>query len=248
MRRCKPCWEKHINRNIATCVANPKEQRNLARAMRPDKRPRERSNTTKSRKKIVKCKWCGATTHKTKRSKQCPYNGSTLTSPPSVLAETDVESGSTTPDAALAETDVESGRTTPDEEGSETTPVGSPTALFHTGDTVLSLWSRRKWITAHVTGFAAGKYSVYFPDSGIVRNAVPPEKVKEYKVSRNGLPVSRRGGMINKTFYDDGVGNKDEPRRFLFRRVFGWFTELTAMSMFVLGHLIVGTKMLYQIV
>ena len=200
MRRCKPCWQTYVNGNIANCVVNPKEQRNLARAMGGSKRPRERSQsngTTNSRKKIVKCKWCGSTSHKTRRSKECPYNGTTLTSPPSTE----------TPgvDPPTAETD-----------GVDPSPAETETAValpkFHTGDTVLSLWSRRKWIVAHVTGFSAGKYSVYFPDSGIVRNAVPPEKVKEYKVSRNGLPVPRRGDMINKTFYDDGVGNKDEAR------------------------------------
>ena len=49
---------------------------------------------------------------------------------------------------------------------------------------------------------------MYFPDDAKVKLGVDPKKVKACPVSR-GLPVPKRGDMINKVFYDDGIGKND---------------------------------------
>ena len=66
-------------------------------------------------------------------------------------------------------------------------------------------WARRQWFRAHITGHKGGKYDLYFPGDGKVKSEVDPKKVKACPASR-GLPVRKRGDMIGKVLYDDGIG------------------------------------------
>ena len=74
------------------------------------------------------------------------------------------------------------------------------------------MWSRRKWFLAHVTAVNMGKYDLYFPECGSVKLGWDPKKVKACPSVRDGLPIPRRGDMISKVFYDDGIGKTDRDR------------------------------------
>ena len=137
-----------------------------------------------------KCKWCGSNSHKTKRSKKCPFFGSKVPTPPPAETTDDA------PTPPAEKTDA------------PTVQVADTPIQYNIGDTVLAMWSRRKWFLAHVTAIKDRKYDLYFPDDAKVKLGVDPKRVKACPVSR-GLPVRKRGDMINKVFYDDGIGKKD---------------------------------------
>ena len=177
--------------DVVPLLVEGKEKTNLTTAMSGKRKTKgTTASNPKKRKKLEKCKWCGATSHKTKRSNKCPFHGSTLTSPPTATAQPApiVDNGSPESSAATAQ------------------------PFFNIGDTVLAMWSRRKWFLAHVTAVNMGKYDLYFPECGSVKLGWDPKKVKACPGVRDGLPIPRRGDMIIKVFYDDGIGKTDRDR------------------------------------
>ena len=140
-----------------------------------------------------------------------------MTSPPNPLAADDDNVSSESPVAgAAAVNDIGSESPAAGAEsrvGSPESPAAgteSP-AVFDIGDSVLAEWSPRKWFLAHVTAINMGAYDLYFQDCGNVKLAWAPKKIKPCPVSKDGLPVPRRGDFINKVFFDDGVGVDDHP-------------------------------------
>ena len=202
--RCKECYKKYIGTKVAPLVIEGAETRKLEKAlMAPEKKKKTKAKTVKCKKKktkpkTVKCKWCGSNTHKTKRSKKCPFFGSKVPAPPA--EQTDA------PTPPAKKTDAP----TPPAEQTDapTVQVADTPVQYNIGDTVLAMWSRRKWFLAHVTAIKERKYDLYFPEDGKVKLGVDQKKLKACPVSR-GLPVRKRGDMINKLFYDDGMGKND---------------------------------------
>ncbi len=205
--RCKSCYKKYMNEKVVPLLMDGKEKENLNRALTSPTSKRKKKSSARKRRTIVKCKWCGSKSHKTKRSKKCPYFGSTDDSPP-VAKVDDAPPAAKADDAPpVAKAD----DAPPTTESDDTPPVAEicdSRPLFNIGDTVLAMWSRRQWFLAHITGIKGGKYNLYFPDDAKVKSGVDPQRVKACPVSR-GLPVRKRGDMINKVFYDDGIGKTD---------------------------------------
>jgi hypothetical protein len=198
-----------------------KDKKNIETAMRsPTKRQRQESNSCsrKKKKSTRTCKWCGATSHKTKRSKKCPFfgkNDAQLAT--TVAAVVDDNSNEQSPIPVATTTAVvgdNSNEQSP-------IPVATTTAVatatsdepavtsdepdVTVGSNVLGMWSRNKWFLAHVTKIDhRGHVDLYFPDDGKVKLGLHPRKIKSCPLSKDGIPVHKRGDLIKKVFYDDG--------------------------------------------
>ena len=189
--RCKACWTKFMQQDVAELVANDQERENMLCVVTGSKKRKvtQKKKTRRKRARITRCKWCNSTTHKTKRSKNCPFNKSTTPITPAPAAE-DVDSTTTT--APAAHEDV-------------STPPEPHRQQYQIGDNVLGEWRRNQWFLAHVTAFNQGRYELYFPDDGKVKLRVHPKHVKPLPTTSNGLKVYKRGDMIDKIFFDDGM-------------------------------------------
>jgi len=265
--RCKACWTKFMQQDVAEQVANDKERENMLCVVTGSKKRKvtQKNKTRRKRGRITRCKWCNSTTHKTKRSKKCPFNKLTTAITPAAPAAEDLDSTATTPAPAAedldstattpapAAEDVDSTATTPapaaedvdlttpvpaaeDVDSTTTTPVpavedvdSTTTApadqdvstppppkphrqKYQIGDNVLGEWRRNKWFLAHVTGFKQGRYELYFPDDGKVKLRVHAKHVKPVPTTSNGLKNYKRGDMIDKVFFDDGMNKSGTER------------------------------------
>ena len=224
--RCKECWTKFMQQDVVELVANDQEREKMLCVVTGSKKRKvtQKKKTRRKRARITRCKWCNSTTHKTKRSKKCPFNKSTTAITPAPAAE-DVDSTTPAPAAedvdsttpVPAAEDVDSTTPVPAAEDVDSTTTTAPAAedvstppephrqQYQIGDNVLGEWRRNQWFLAHVTGFKQGRYELYFPDDGKVKLRVHPKHVKPLPTTSNGLNVYKRGDMIDKIFFDDGM-------------------------------------------
>ena len=180
-----------------------------------------------------RCK-CGSTTHFRTSNLKCPLNKRQTShapadnehppapaatadnkQPPAPAATADNKQ-SPAPAATADNKQPPAPAATADNKIQPTTTTTQPVVHHDIGDNVLAMWSKSKWFLAQFTkchqGFPRTRYDLYFPDDGKVRLGVDANRVKPCPVNCRGLPVYRRGQMIGKVFYDDGLdGEKRIP-------------------------------------
>ena len=234
---CETCWikrrEEMVNEEIDDPDKRAKKMRELQRA-RPQKRraaPAESEGTTakrRTRRKIVKCKWCKSTSHKTKRSKNCPFNANyvatvtpeppaetvapaaTVTSTPPVTSIPPVTSTppaeTVTPDPPV-ETVAPAASVTSTPPAATATPVVPPAPrvapaplpqTFSVGDNVLAVVDRKSYL-AQVVRIRGANHEVYFVDNG----EVVVIDVSCLRPER--FPTPKRREFLNLEFYFDGA-------------------------------------------